>query len=83
MIDIEFFLSNRRVCYYFIEDDYLTVLAHFGGLLSSFSIVFTLIGKTINFRLLLAKTIETLYYVDEKANNIGKPTIKKNKKEGY
>ena len=81
MIDINFYLSNIRVEYIYNADSFVTVLAKFGGLLSTFTIVFTLIGQTINFRLLLAKTIETLYYVEKRALGIKKPKrSKKNKK---
>jgi hypothetical protein len=44
MIDIEFYLSNTRIEYKLRLDNFITVLAKFGGLMSTFLLVFTLIG---------------------------------------
>ena len=42
----------------------MILLAQFGGLISTITLVFSLIGNNINLRLLLAKSIETLFYVN-------------------
>ena len=72
MIDIDFFLSNNIIQYNFKTDNLISVLSRFGGLMSTFMIIFTVFGNIINHRLLLAKIIETLYYVDLRGMGIKK-----------
>ena len=65
MIDIEFHLSNDRVLQKFRIETIVILLSEFGGLMSTLILIFHTFGRHINMQLLLAKTIETLYYVDK------------------
>jgi len=64
-IEINFKLSttqiNQRIVLWKISD----TLALFGGLINSLSIVFFLIGTSFNLQLLLAKSLEILYFVNK------------------
>jgi len=64
-IEINFKLSttqiNQKIVLFTISD----LLAQFGGLVSSVSVVFFLIGTQVNLQLLLAKSLEMLYFVNK------------------
>ena len=64
MFESKVSLSDRRVEYRFIPEQYIDVLALFGGLLSSVMVGFKIMGTFVNKNVILANSIEDLYLVD-------------------
>ena len=63
------YYSDRITNYEFIQDSYIDLLAHLGGLSKSLFFIFGLIGIAFNKRKVVGKNIRNLYFYNDSSNN--------------